>query len=62
MTQRNISRATSRVTECLFHIVVFVFLILFDSEQRLDLLFHIVIFAFLILFDSEQRLDDYILC
>ena len=56
MTQRNISRATSRVTECLFHIVVF------DSEQRLDLLFRIVVFAFSILFDYEQRLDDYILC
>ena len=36
MTQQNISRATSRVTECFFHIVVFVFLILFDYEQRLD--------------------------
>ena len=60
MTQQNISRAISRVTECLFHIVVF--LILFDSEQRLDLLIHIVVFAFLILFDSEQRLTDYILC
>ena len=36
MTQRIIPRATSRVTECLFYIVVFVFLILFDSEQRLD--------------------------
>ena len=36
MTQRNISRATSRVTECLFYIVVFAFLMLFNSEQRLD--------------------------
>ena len=62
MTQRNISRATSRVTECLFHIVVFVFLILFDSEQRLDLLLRFVVFAFLILFHSEQKLDDNILC
>ena len=33
MTQRNISRATSRITECLFHVVVFVFLILFDSDD-----------------------------
>ena len=36
MTQRNISRATSRVTECLFYIVVFAFMKLFNSEQRLD--------------------------
>ena len=36
MTQRNISRATSRVTESLFYIAVFAFLILFNSEQRLD--------------------------
>ena len=36
MTQRNISRATSRVTESLFYIVAFAFMKLFTSEQRLD--------------------------
>ena len=36
MTLRNISRATSRVTKCLFHIVVFVFSIIFDFKQSLD--------------------------
>ena len=35
-TLQNISHVTSRVTKCLFHTVVFVFLILFDSEQSLD--------------------------
>ena len=35
MTLRNILLATSRVTESLFHSVVFKFLILFDSEQSL---------------------------
>ena len=36
MTLQNISRETSRVTKCLFHIVVFVFSILFDFKQSLD--------------------------
>ena len=36
MTIQNISRATSRVTECLFHVFGFMFLTLLDSEQRLD--------------------------
>ena len=55
MTLQNISRATSRVTECSFHIVAFVFLILFDCEQSLN-----DSFKFIVLKGKRKAL--YIVC
>ena len=52
MTLQNISRVTSRVTKCLFHTVVFVFLILFDSEQSLD-----DSFKYIVLKDKRKALN-----
>ena len=56
MTQRNISRATSRITECLFHVVVFVFLIYFPLTFVLvEFFFALLLMLWLLSFCSCRK-------